>query len=178
MSLSDLAAIGSLVSSIAVLVSLIYLGVQVRQTDRNQQAAIRHGRSSRLVDITLAATDASVADAVSKGLAGTDDITSTQINQFLFYMIAFFNDAEDAFYQHEQGLLNAEAYASFTASWRWALSTPGWRVAWKQRRSLYHGLFAQFMDGLIAEAQVRGATDAVAQWHADIAKEKVAVSMP
>ena len=46
MSLSDLASIGSLVSGVAVLGSLIYLALQVRQTDRNQQAAIRHSRGA------------------------------------------------------------------------------------------------------------------------------------
>ena len=55
MSLSDWASIGSLVSSIAVLISLIYLALQVRQAERNQQASIRQGRATRMVDIILAA---------------------------------------------------------------------------------------------------------------------------
>lgn len=41
MTLSDFAAIGSFVSGGAVLVSLVYLSLQVRQTERNQQASIR-----------------------------------------------------------------------------------------------------------------------------------------
>ncbi|TFU03547.1 hypothetical protein EUV02_10315 [Polymorphobacter arshaanensis] len=172
MSLSDLVSIGSLLSSLAVLVSLIYLNRQVRQTDRNQQAAIRHGRSTRLVEILLAATDASLADALAKGLAGAEDISDTEVNQFIYYMNAFFNDAEDAYYQHESGLLNAEAFASFTASWRMALSTPGWRVAWKQRRALYHGSFGKFMDRIVAETPVRAVSSTVAQWKADVAAEK------
>jgi hypothetical protein len=43
MSLTDLASIGSLVSGVAVLVSLIYLSLQVKQAERNQQASIRLG---------------------------------------------------------------------------------------------------------------------------------------
>lgn len=175
MSLSDLVSIGSLLSSLAVLVSLIYLNRQVRQTDRNQQAAIRHGRSTRLVEILLAATDAAMADALAKGLAGADDITDTQVNQFMYYMNAFFNDAEDAYYQHQTGLLNAEAFASFTASWRMALSTPGWRVAWKQRRALYHGRFGKFMDKLVAETPVREVAGTIAQWKADVAAERASI---
>ena len=41
MSLTDLASLGSLVSAIAVLISLIYLSLQVKQAERNQQASIR-----------------------------------------------------------------------------------------------------------------------------------------
>lgn len=54
MSLSDLAALGSFVSGFAVLLSLIYLALQVRQTKRNQQIAIRHSRATRVVDLHLA----------------------------------------------------------------------------------------------------------------------------
>ena len=66
MSLSDLASIGSFVSDVAVVVSLIYLSVQVRHADRNQQAAIRQGRSTRTVDLFMLATDPSAADAIAK----------------------------------------------------------------------------------------------------------------
>jgi hypothetical protein len=52
MSLSDLASLGSFVSGFAVLISLIYLSLQVRQTKRNQQIAIRHSRASRIVELS------------------------------------------------------------------------------------------------------------------------------
>ena len=61
MTLSDLASIGSLVSGAAVLGSLIYLALQVRQTDRNQMAAIRHSRVTRAVDVLMAHADPSLA---------------------------------------------------------------------------------------------------------------------
>jgi hypothetical protein len=43
MTLSDLASIGSLVSGVAVLVSLVYLSSQVRQTEKNQRALMESG---------------------------------------------------------------------------------------------------------------------------------------
>ena len=48
MSLFDLASIGSLVSGVAVLVSLVYLSVQVKKAERNQQASIRAARQDWL----------------------------------------------------------------------------------------------------------------------------------
>ena len=53
MTLSDLASIGSLVSAAAVLVSLIYLGLQVNQAARNQRAAMVNGISARTSDQLL-----------------------------------------------------------------------------------------------------------------------------
>ncbi len=60
-SLTDLASVGSLISSVAVLISLIYLALQVRQAEKNQQASIRQGRATRAVDIILAAGDPALA---------------------------------------------------------------------------------------------------------------------
>ncbi len=54
MSLSVLASLGSFVSGFAVLISLIYLALQVRQTERNQQVSIRHSRATRIVELHLA----------------------------------------------------------------------------------------------------------------------------
>ena len=63
MSLSALASLGSFVSGFAVLISLVYLALQVRQTERNQQISIRHSRVSRTVELHLALSDPAVADA-------------------------------------------------------------------------------------------------------------------
>ena len=73
MSLSQLAEIGSFVSGVAILASLIFLyfqlrqiNHQVRQAEKNQKSAIRQGRASRTVRIILAGTDPSLADAFTK----------------------------------------------------------------------------------------------------------------
>ena len=44
MSLSDLAALGSFISGVAVVVTLVFLLVQMRQTNRNQKSLMQQGR--------------------------------------------------------------------------------------------------------------------------------------
>jgi hypothetical protein len=53
MSFSDLAAIGGFISSLAVCGSLIYLALQVRQSDRNQRALMTQGMLTRGADIIM-----------------------------------------------------------------------------------------------------------------------------
>src|SRR2546421_120503 len=48
MSLADLA---SLASSVAVVVSLLFLGQQIRQSNRNQRSLMQQGRSARNVEV-------------------------------------------------------------------------------------------------------------------------------
>ena len=47
MSLSDLAALGGFLSSLAVCGSLVYLALQVRQSDRNQRSLMIQGIATR-----------------------------------------------------------------------------------------------------------------------------------
>jgi len=53
MTLSDLASIGSLVSGIAVLVSLVYLAQQTRQNSKHTRALIQQGRAIQSADMPL-----------------------------------------------------------------------------------------------------------------------------
>jgi hypothetical protein len=48
MTFSDPASVGSFVSALAVLISLIYLALQVRQAERNQRALMQQGRADRV----------------------------------------------------------------------------------------------------------------------------------
>jgi hypothetical protein len=172
MNLSDWASIGSLVSSIAVLISLIYLALQVRQAERNQQASIRQGRATRVVDIVLATGDPALGDALPKGTAGETDISSVQFGQFIAIYGAFLASAEDTYLQYKEGLLTEAVYASFTESWRQTLAQPGVRALWKLRRHGFERGFADLMDRLMAEAPPQPSSDFLTAWKNEVAVEK------
>ncbi|MFI4968898.1 MAG: hypothetical protein ACHP7D_01740 [Lysobacterales bacterium] len=172
MSLSDLASIGSLVSSIAVLISLIYLALQVRQAERNQQAAIRQGRATRVVDIILAAGDPSCAEALPKGTVGAMNITPAEFGQFTAIYGAFLASAEDTFLQYNERLLSEAVFASFSESWRRTLAQPGVRALWKLRRHGFEAGFVAFMDGLMVDAPAAAGSDFFAAWKAEVETQK------
>ena len=45
MSLSDLASIGSLVGGLAVVITLVFLSIQTRQTNKNQRSLMQQGQT-------------------------------------------------------------------------------------------------------------------------------------
>ena len=152
MSLSDLASLGSLVSGVAVLISLVYLALQVRQTERNQQISIRHSRVSRTVDLHLALADPAVANAWLHGLGSPQEITQTELRQFTNLCRALFFHFEDSFYQREEGLLNDDAFETVVAGARLSARSPGFRAAWRIARPNFGGRFRDFLDGVVAGA--------------------------
>jgi hypothetical protein len=159
MSLSDLASLGSFVSGFAVLISLIYLSLQVRQTKRNQQIAIRHSRATRIVELQLALANPGVADAWLHGSGSPQEITQTELSQYINLCRALFFHFEDSFYQREEGLLNDDAFETVVAGARLSARSPGWRAAWRMARPNFGGPFLAFMDAVVAASAVEPPVD-------------------
>jgi hypothetical protein len=177
MSLSDLASLGSFVSGFAVLMSLIYLALQVRQTERNQQISIRHSRVSRIVELQLALADPAVADAWLHGSGSPQEITQTELSQFNNLCRALFFHFEDSFYQREEGLLNDDAFETVVAGARLVARSPGVRAAWRIARPNFGGRFLDFMDGVVAGSAVEPPVDlSLEAWKVAFASEASRIS--
>jgi hypothetical protein len=183
MSLSDLASLGSFISGVGVLSSLIFLYFQLRQVnaqvgqaEKNQQAAIRQERSARVSEIDMSAADPSLADTITKGMIGSADLSRIQLAQYLSYSNARLVISEDAFYQHKNGLLNEEAFSSFVRHFGGAFTMPGPRVIWSWVKAGYGAEFVAFVDNLIAQTPLAQPFDPLVRWTSDIAAEQAAGS--
>ncbi|WP_293371832.1 hypothetical protein, partial [Phenylobacterium sp.] len=76
MSLSDVASIGTLLSAIAVLVSLIFLyfqlrqvSAQVRQTERNQRSIINQGATTRSMQTNSWLCEPHMSELLTKAMS-------------------------------------------------------------------------------------------------------------
>jgi hypothetical protein len=180
MSLSDLASLGSFVSGLAVLVSLVFLyfqlrqvNNQVRQTERNQQAAIRQARSTRAVDITLrAATEPSLCEALGKGGMGVEDIPEVQLRQCFTYWRAALYEWEDAFFQHNDGLLTDSGFQAFTINIKNLFRSVGLRAIWRIQRESFSPEFARWVDTLITQAPASLTASLPELWRNALAAER------
>jgi hypothetical protein len=126
-SLSDLASIGTLASSFAVLVSLIYLGLQIRQNAKHTKALIHQGRVARVADIQMRGTEPTVAAAIITGNGGEPTAEAVLRHQFNQYCWAVFMSMEDTFAQHAEGLLGPDQFEGLRRGLAGAASERGMR---------------------------------------------------
>lgn len=166
MSLSDLASIGSLVSGIAVLISLVYLNLQTRQSSKHSQALIQQGRAGRTSELLIRWAEFEWTDGMEACLRGSPDVNARDLRRFISLIRAFFVNYEDSFLQHEEGLLEGEAFANVEAAVRAAMVGPGHRAAWKVVRHFFGVEFQNYIDKIIAETKVASATSMVERWKA------------
>jgi hypothetical protein len=129
----------------AVLVSLVYLSLQIRQNTKHSQALIQQGRAARITDVALRLAELRGDDGLHRCFEGWPEASDKDVSRFLNVARAVFISAEDSFLQSEEGLLNPTAFNSY--------------MAWLLTRDMYEPKFRAFMDanygGLAASARSR-----------------------
>jgi hypothetical protein len=171
MTLSDLAAIGSLVSGIAVVVTLIFLLFQMRQTNRNQRSLMQQGRTARITDIFLRQTDLGLSATVTRAMLVDMTLDRAEAHTVNVLGAALFWSFGDSFLQHKSGLLDEESWKQELSSLRTQLALPHMRVVWKLHRSHLTGAYRAFVDALIQEIKPRKGFDEYEVWKSMMAKE-------
>ena len=172
MSLSDLASLGSFVSGIAVLASLIYLTLQVRQAERYQKAIAQQARAARLVDWQLGLADSVLQEVLNKGANGDDDISLGQLRQYGSLFRAGMFNGEDTFILHKAGLISDDVFDAYFATLRTVCARAGWRATWKEQRASGGNEYREFIDQIVAEAPVSAPVDELANWRAAVGAER------
>jgi hypothetical protein len=171
MNLSDLAAIGSLVSGIAVLVSLVYLAQQTRQNSKHTRALIQQGRAIQSADMPLrTAENASLAELRLRGDEGDKTLNRIQFSQYWLLRISIFWMWEDQFNQHQDGLLDGARFAGTIEVMKLQFQMPGCRYVWKRGRMGFAPKFQAFVNDIMQQTRP-GHFDAHAAWKTGIDAE-------
>lgn len=139
MTLSDLAALGGLVSSMAVVLTLAFLVLQMRQANKNQMALLQQGRSARVTALILKRTDPELSKTLTRGLQADLAIEDSQVEAINAFFAALFWSIEDSFLQSGAGLLLASSWETDAATLRGFFTVPACRVAWTMNRDLMSG---------------------------------------
>ena len=177
MSLSELAALGSFVSGLGVLMSLGFLyfqlrqiGVQVKQSEKNQRALINQGALSGTRDIIRAFAEPHAAALMSRVVAGERDFTATELLQLHWLLRQSLINMQDVLFQHREGLIDEGTLENSFRANRMTLAQPVFRALWLQSRESYAPEVASCVDKLVADRAVAKPVDAVARFQANLAK--------
>jgi hypothetical protein len=171
MSLSDLASIGSFVSGFAVLFSLIYLSLQVRQASKHQRALMLEERTSRVADFFLHVAEPSLATVWDKVWSVEGELSALEYQQLTALARSLFATAEVAYLQYREGLLSPRAFGTVKRSWSGLLGAPRCRIAWKQARASYDPQFVALMDQILNQTQIADVGASLAEFNRAVAAQ-------
>jgi hypothetical protein len=176
MSLSDLASIATVVSSIAVLASLIYLALQMRQTERNQRALIQQGRAARTANSLLQMAQSEIAGPLLKAIQADDTMSPLEVLQLRYTFRAMMLGVEDTYLQHRQRLLGEREFEGVITMLRSLLANVGFLAMWRAVESDFEEGFRTFIEGLLRDEASRKPSPLPSDWKGLLAQAHAEIS--
>ena len=148
--LADLAHLAEIIGAFAVVVSLIYVGIQVND-------GVGASRSASVNDANVAlqswylevGTNEQTSNLFYRGLLSDEALPNEEEFQFLMIFHAVFLAFQNSYWLAEEGTLDPELLEALTAAIVGVKDTPGMQRYWRQRRSYLNASFGLYVDELL-----------------------------
>ena len=138
MSLEDWAAIAEIVGALAVVATLIYLAIQVKQNTgaiQSSNAMILHTNISNLArDVSR---DRDLGDIIVRALDGTNELSPAEKIASYGWFYTFFKTGELAHMRYRSGDLEKKYWDATLVFFRAYWQTPGFREYWAHRKAAF-----------------------------------------
>jgi len=135
LALSEFAAIGEAVGGLAVLITLVYLAYQFRQTATLERTAGQRELLGRCRDwVELTTTHEGLFEVLRKALGDWQSASPEEKERANGWMLSAALQAEQAVYMRREGLSNEASYKGFIGVAVALAATPGGREWWASAR--------------------------------------------
>ena len=147
MTLLEWGALGELIGGIAIIVSLIYVGLQIKQNAYALKLSTAHDTIEVLSDLYLVpAQNSELADIFFRGLQDINALEGVDRLRFYGFLHKFFRTYENTHYQFTRGALESEPFEGITKEFIFITLMPGGQVYWQERKSWYSEEFQAYVD--------------------------------
>jgi hypothetical protein len=169
--LQTFANLGDFLGGLAVIVSLVYLALQVRQNTQSLRTE-NYGRAlDRVSSIqSQLSRDTELARFFSKGVVDTSKLTPAERIQFTWALYEAFGAFEFMFHASRTRALPEEVWARWSSTLAWWLSFPGVQSWWRHRPVPFSASFSSYVEGILRENVVDQA--AAQRWQEFIAGKR------
>lgn len=149
MKLESLKDTAEMVGIAAIVVSLIFLALEVRQSATATRGATQQALADSARDASAALVeDQLMAELSLRFLSATDwsDFTDVERYQLVVLFTSMLRVYESAYYQWSEGNLASEIWAGWEASLSGVAPMPGVELYWKERRYYFDGRFQLYFE--------------------------------
>jgi len=158
--LEQIAQVFGIVEAIAVVVSLIAIFMQVRQTRRLAESSAYQSLFDSYNQLMVAiAQDKELSVIFKKGRTTPDKLSKSDKARFFFLCVQWFDFHENLYIQYRNGVLPARLYDGWQQALKNNLPLPGFMSYWNEEKDEYTSSFREYIDSLLNEV---GKTDSTA----------------
>jgi len=139
-----ISAIADLIGGVGVVVSLVYLAIQIRQNTRAMKAQSAREAVAAMRDFNKSMVeDTEIARIFRLGAENLADLTEEERGRFGHILFNFFKTAEELHYQYLHGSLDPEIWESWKGIIALYATSPGFDEYWKMREAFFTKAFRE-----------------------------------
>jgi hypothetical protein len=145
-------AVGEVLGAAGVIISLLYLAVQIRGDARAKRAATTHDRALASGELLLAiANNPGLAELYSRGVRDFSSLNNAELPRFSGLILHMCRIWEDQFLQWSEGYLDPRVWHGLDAAIDDFLTLPGMQAWWKTRSHWYSEQFQSLIESKLSE---------------------------
>jgi hypothetical protein len=144
-------AIAELIGGVAVLITLIYLSIQIKQNSRIQRQHNVTEQTNRCIDAgRLLASDPEFADIFAKALNNME-LTTTEFSRLAGHLFGILTDFEEMYYIHKAGEQSEFRWQNLNKHVFWQIKpgTKGNEWWYGMKDNFYTREFIEYVDRLL-----------------------------
>ena len=149
MSLEQTYYISQLISTIVLLVSVIYLGRQTHLVAKGQLAQMHQARSEQFQEVMLRMADAEFSQFVMPALHGDKNLSDDRIQRFYFHGVSILRIFEELFRQRREGTIAEDRWKSSKQTLQGIMRAPGNRATYAILRDSLDPDFTSLIDEMV-----------------------------
>ena len=149
--------IGELFGVVAVVASLLYLGIQIRQNTKSIRLSTLHDNTTLWVSImSMVGQSQEASDLWYKGLQDYENLSDREKTRFIIFMGTSMRVISEQLFQWQEGAIDKNIWQGMKATIDDLVQTAGFKGYWKVRQHQFSESFQVY----IKESSERSALDA------------------
>ena len=150
MKLSEAASWAEIVSAIGLIISIIYVGVQVTDNTSATRSETASNANSEFIDFyNLVSSDAELAEIWLHGITNPEKLTDIEAVRFVFVLHTVMLQFQNNFYLVEEGTLDPRMLDAINNTLGTVRGTPGFEFYWTNRKSLFFPEYQRYVEALM-----------------------------
>ena len=140
-------AISSIVASIALTLTVIYLAIQIRHGTNATRSQTYQSATQALGEMAAIVGDSKErARLFTVGMATPEKLDDDEFIQFSYLGISLFRRYENVFFQYQSGMIDEDFWAGHRDNVLWFFHRPGTQRWWQERRLGFSKRFRTYLE--------------------------------
>ena len=148
--------LAEIIGVVVVVISIIYLAIQVKQNTRSMRIQTVHDISSSFKAAQASiAHDKDLADVYHRGVFNYDQLEPLEQLRFNLLVTSIVRVLDELLFQHAEGAVDESMWRGYKTLLEDVFRYPGYQAIWNIRKQQYSKKFQQHIDHFIENTSLR-----------------------